>query len=76
MVTQTTKIKNGNIALPEKLRKSWKGAEVFITGEKDTILVKRLTTPSLSEMISEFRKIGKNISKKDVKDAIKWAREN
>ena len=74
MTTQIATIKDGKITLPTKLRKPWKKAKVFITGEKDTILIKRLVAPSLSEMVSEFREIGKNISKKDVGEAIKWAR--
>ena len=75
MITQTTTIKNGNIALPKEFQKAWKKAEIFITGEKDTILIKRLVAPPISDMINEFREVGKNISKKDVENAIKWARQ-
>lgn len=74
MNPQTTKVKNGKIMLPKQLRRAWEKAEVFITGEKDTLLIKRLKSPSFTEMLNEFRKIGKNISKKDVEEAIKWVR--
>ena len=75
MITQTATIKDGKIILQEKLRKPWKKAKVFITGEKDTILIKRLAPPSFSEMINEFREIGKDISKKNLDEAIKWVRQ-
>lgn len=74
MVTQTTKVKNGVIILPKKIRKAWEKAEVFITGGRDTILIKKVSLPPLSQMLDEFRKIGKKITKKDVKEAIEWAR--
>lgn len=74
MVTQTTKVKNGTIILPKEFRKSWKEAEVFISGEKDTIIMKRIKAPSFLEMLKEFREIGKSITKKEVREAIKWAR--
>jgi len=75
MVIQTTKIKNGTIILPKEFRKTWKEAEVLITGEKDTILIKRMEAPSFFQMLEEFRKIGKKIKKKDVEEAINWARK-
>jgi len=74
MVAQITKVKNGNITLPKEFRKAWKGAEVFISGEKDTILIKRVKASSFSQMLREFRKIGKKITKKDVEEAISWAK--
>lgn len=75
MVTQTTKIKNGTITLPKGIRKSWRGAEVLIYGEGDTLIIKRIQPPSFPEMLEEFRKIGKYITKKDVEDAIKKVRK-
>lgn len=78
MSKQITKVKNGTITLPEKFRKSWKGAEVFITGEKDTILIKRLTRPTLTfkEMIDEFYQAARKtkLSKKEVEEAIRSVR--
>lgn len=75
MVSQITRVKNGTIILPEKFRKNWKGAEVFITGEKDTLLIKRVRSRTFPQMLSEFRKIGKKIKRKDVEEAINWARK-
>lgn len=79
MVTQTTKVKNGTITLPEKLRKRWREAKVFITGKKDTILIKRLTKPALTlkEMMDEFYQVTRKakISKKDVDETIRSVRQ-
>ncbi len=75
MTTQTAKVKNGTIILPKELRRTWKGAEVFITGGRDTILIKKTGIPSFSQMLGEFRKIGKKIRKKDVREAINWAQK-
>ena len=74
MATATTKIKNGIISLPKEFKKAWKEAEIFITGEKDIILIKRVKASSFSQMLNEFRKIGKKIKKKDVEEAVNWAR--
>ena len=70
MVTQTVKIKNGSIALPERLRKFWKGAEVFITGEKDTLVIKKIVKPTLSQLRPKLKQLGKIITQKDIKKAI------
>lgn len=75
MTIKTTKIKNGVIVLPKKIRQNWQEADVWLQVSKDSIYVKRLSRPSLSEMLKEFRKIGKTITKKDVDEAIKWARK-
>ncbi|MBU2545346.1 hypothetical protein KKC65_02750 [Patescibacteria group bacterium] len=72
MTNETAKIKNGTFTLPKELRKSWKEADIFISGEKDTIFIKRLSKPKLSfkEMLNEFNEIGKNISRKTLDKAI------
>lgn len=74
MTTQTTKVRNGNITLPEKIRKSWKGADILLQISDDNIFIKKLQIPSFFDMLKEFRRIGKKFSKKDVEDAIKYAR--
>ena len=76
MTNKITKIKNGILTLPKELRKSWKEADIFVSGEKDTIFIKRLSKPSLSfkEMLDEFNAIGKNISRKTLDKAIKSIR--
>lgn len=74
MTIQTTKIKNGTVILPKQLQKDWKEAEVYIFTSKDYISIKRMQAPSGLQMLKEFRKVGQNISKKDVGKAIEWAR--
>lgn len=41
MTTKTAKLKNGIITLPRELRKDWKGPEVFVWSERDTLVIKR-----------------------------------
>ena len=76
MVTKTIKVKNGSIPLPEELRGLWQGAEVFLSGAKDTILIKKMSQPRFSfrAMLDEFNKVGKGISRKDVTGAIEVVR--
>jgi len=68
MVIQTTKIKNGTISLPEKIRKSWKGAEIFIFPSRDTLIVKKIQKPlsklsNLAQRISSPKMSQKEIEK-------------
>jgi len=79
MATQTTKVKNGTIVLPRKFRKAWKKAEVYIDITGDTILIKRLTKPTLTfkEMMNEFYQAARKtrLYKKDVEEAIREVRK-
>jgi len=68
------KVKNGTITLPAAIRKRWRGAHVFVAGEKDTLIIKRITSPSFSEMLDEFQQVGKGISRAQVTTAIKSVR--
>jgi len=74
MGNATIKIKNDSIPLPSNLKKEWRGAEVYITGQEDTLSIKRLAKPavSLGEMLSEFRKAARKtkLSKREVTEAI------
>ncbi len=74
MTTQTIKIKNGAIAIPPEFKQYWQNVDVRLQISKDSIYAKRLNKPTLSEMLDAFRKVGKNISKKDVSKAIENAR--
>jgi len=79
MTTKTTKVKNGTITLPKGVRKAWKGAEVYLDVEGDTILIKRLSRPALTlkEMMDELREAARKtkLSKKDVEEAIREVRK-
>lgn len=74
MTVKTGKIKNGVIQLPQELRSAWEDADVYITGERDRISIKRLTSPSLDTMLDEMNKAGKNLKKTDLDDALRAAR--
>lgn len=74
MTAQTTKVKNGAIKLPEELRSIWENADVYITGEKDRISIKRLSSPSFGTMLDEFNEAGKGLDKDDLGDALRAAR--
>lgn len=77
MTTSTiTKIKNGAVVLPKEIQKLWRGAELIIIPSQDSVYIKKITKPpSLSELRPKLLKLGKMISKKDLDNAIKWARK-
>jgi hypothetical protein len=74
MATQTAKVKNGVIKLPEELRVVWENADVYITGEKDRISIKRLSSPPFGAMMDEMNQAGKGLRKKDLNDALRTTR--
>lgn len=76
MTTQTLKIKNGAINLPKRLGSSWRNVDIYLQSDKDTILIKRLKPPKLSEMLDEMNQVGKDISRKYLDEAIKLARSS
>lgn len=72
MTTSTvTKIKNGTIILP----KSWQGVSILIQKTDDAILIKK-TQPGFWATWKKTKGISKNISRKDINKAIKWARKS
>lgn len=75
MKNRTGKVKNGSIELPQELRSTWENADVYITGERDRISIKRLSTPSLSSMLDEMNKAAKGLSNDDLNDALTSARK-
>ena len=75
MTTQTTQIKNGTVTLPKKIQELWQGAEVIIVPSKESILIKRISQQSLSELAPKLRKLGKLITRKDIDDAVQWTRK-
>ena len=70
-----TKIENGTITLPKKIQRAWRNVEVVILPGKESILIKKISQPSLSELEPKLRQLGKVITKKDVNNAVKWARK-
>ena len=73
-MTATTTIQNGIVTLPERLRQIWHNAPAYITGEKDTIVIKRLAAPRFSKMLDDMNKIGRDISPAVLDEAIASAR--
>lgn len=77
MVTQTTKIKNGTITLPKQLSKFWRNREVVVQGSEDKIVIepskpkKRIFS---KETEKKLQALGRKITKKDIEEAIAWAR--
>ena len=75
MTTQTATIKDGKITLPEKLRKPWKKAKVFIFPSNDTLIVKKVQKPlsNLSDLASRISspKISEREIKKEIQSYIK-----
>jgi AbrB family looped-hinge helix DNA binding protein len=73
----------GQVAIPENIRKQLNlkaGAQFVVVGEKDVVILKKISPPSLDEfgdLIAEARKKGKQagIKKRDISDAILKVRE-
>lgn len=73
----------GQVVIPENIRKQLNlkvGTQFVVVGEKDVIILKNISPPSLDEfgdLIAEARKKGKQagIKKRDINDAILKARE-
>jgi AbrB family looped-hinge helix DNA binding protein len=79
----TTKMSSkGQVVIPESIRKQLKlktGDRFVVVGEKDVVILKSISPPSLDEsddLIAEVRKKGKQagIKKSDISDAISKAR--
>jgi len=80
----TTKMSSkGQVVIPENIRKQLNlkvGAQFVVVGEKDVVILKNISPPSLDEfgdLIAEARKNGKQagIRKRDISDAILKVRE-
>ena len=79
----TTKMSSkGQVVIPENIRKQLNlraGAQFVVVGEKDVVILKNITPPSLNEfdsLIDKARKEGKKagIRKSDIADAISKVR--
>ncbi len=70
----TTTVQDGAVVLPERLRDAWQNAPVYITGEKDTIVIKRLRAPQFSQMLDAMNDAGKNIPLSVLDEALASAR--
>jgi len=79
----TTKMSSkGQVVIPESIRKRLKlkaGAQFVVVGEKDVVILKSISPPSLDEfddLIAKARKKGKQagIKKSDISDAISKVR--
>jgi len=75
----TTKMSSkGQVVIPENIRKRLNlkvGSQFVVVGEKDVVILKNISTPSIDEfedLIAEARKKGKQagIKKSDIKNAI------
>jgi len=80
----TTKMSSkGQVVIPENIRKQLNlkvGAQFVVVGERDVVILKNISPPSLDEfgdLIAEARKKGKQagIKKRDISDAVLKARE-
>lgn len=64
------------IFLPKQLRDLWQNKKVKIAVSPDLITIKKAkkTEFSFSEIRSRLKGVEREIGKKDIEDAIKWAR--
>lgn len=79
----TTKMSSkGQVVIPEDIRKQLNlkaGAQFVVVGEKDVVILKNISPPSINEfgtLIAKARKKGKDagIKKSDISEAIAKAR--
>jgi AbrB family looped-hinge helix DNA binding protein len=79
----TTKMSSkGQVVIPENIRKNLNlktGAQFIVVGEKDVVILKSISPPSLDEfdeLISKARRDGKKagLKKSDIQEAIKKVR--
>jgi AbrB family looped-hinge helix DNA binding protein len=79
----TTKMSSkGQVVIPENIRKQLNlkaGDQFVVVGEKDVVILKNISPPSLDEfdaLIADARKKGKQagLKRSDIKDAILKAR--
>ena len=80
----TTKMSSkGQVVIPEDIRKRLNlkpGAQFLVVGEKDVVILKEITAPSMSEfdsLIANTRRKGKEagLKKSDISAAIEKARK-
>ncbi len=76
MSGQITKVKNGSITLPKKLWKTWKGAEVFVFPNEDSLVVKKVEKPlsRLSDLASRIS--SPKMSQKEISKEVQSYRKN
>lgn len=78
MQTRITRVKNGSVALPREIRKSWGNADVLVSGTRDSVLIKRLAKPALGlkEIMSEFREAAQKtrLTRREVSNVIRTLR--
>ena len=81
----TTKLSSkGQVVIPEEIRNKLHlktGSKFVVLGDKDIVILKNISTPDINEfsnLINKARNTAKNIglTKNDISDAIKSAREN
>jgi len=82
---ETTKMSSkGQVVIPENIRKKLglsTGAQFVVVGEKDVVILKSISTPSLSEfdnMVNKARDQAKKVGLKesDIKEMLGLAREH
>ena len=84
-LVETTKMSSkGQVVIPENIRKKLgltTGAQFVVVGDKDVVILKSISTPSLSEfdnMVNKARDQAKKVGLKesDLKEVLALAREH
>lgn len=73
--TMVTKIRDGKIAIPQKWQKRWGATEVVFLPGQEGAYIKPLLKPSLSTLKSKLKKMGGEITDKELEEAVVWARK-
>lgn len=70
-----TIIRRGMVPLPKAITKLWSNAEVLVLPGDDSLYIKRITRPSLLELLPKLRRVGRALTKRDVASAVAAARK-
>ena len=60
--------------LPKSFRKQWRGARVYMSIGPQDIFIKKMQSPSLTQLRSKLKEIGAQIKKSDIAQAIREVR--
>lgn len=70
-----TKVKNGSIALPQEVGKSWSNREVMVFSDDNRIIIEPVES-EWDEFEKRAEKGKENISLELIDEAVQWAKKN
>lgn len=71
---KTITITGDSIPLPKRLAKKWQGRDVLLKEEEGALVILPEPPRSLRELLPLLREAGKRITRRDLDEAVRWAR--